>query len=93
MDTIPLKRTSISPRRYIGKTPHLFLEIPFNFQPQTLTITNVTLKTGPGYTLVFTNTSNSMNDYAHSSEFEVKDAGSQFFLAGSEFAWLNFFFP
>ena len=34
-----------------------------------------------------------MNDYAHSSEFEVKDAGSQFFLAGSEFAWLNYFFP
>ena len=44
---------------------------------QTFTITNVTLKTGSGYSVEFVNPANASDVYAIGPKFEVKPAGSE----------------
>ena len=45
---------------------------------QSFTITNVTLKSGTGYSVEFVNPSNHSNVYAIGPKFEVKPSGSEF---------------
>lgn len=80
MGHFPLMNTSMSPRRYSAKGRVCSSKpTPFNFGPQSYTITNVTLKTGTGYAVEFLNPTNYSDVYAISPRFEVKVAGSEFF--------------
>ena len=76
------------------KTTRLFFKFPLNFEPQSYTVTNVTLKIGSGYAVEFVNPTNYSDVYAISSRFEVKAAGSEYFRGSFVFRGLHkFIFP
>ena len=63
------------------EVPYPFREVShevFTVDPQSFTVTNVTLKTGSGYSVEFVNPANASNVYAIGPKFEVKPAGSEF---------------
>lgn len=80
MGLFPLTNSLMSPSRYSTLHNDAFvLSKGSLFQPQSYTITNVTLNVGPGYAVEFVNPSNYSDVYAISSRFEVKAAGSELF--------------
>ena len=75
----PSTNMSMSPRRYANNAD-AFLKVLRDIYcgSQSFTVTNVSLKTGTGYSVEFVNPANPSQVYATGPSFEVKAAGSKF---------------